>query len=103
MHQHSNGYFPYEFYINMDFTALELHIDKGGPSAENLQPVYNKIMKHKPLIIWGEIPEIDLDWIFNNLPASGLAIITVVNSPEEAEELWKKYIMRQPNQQYSIT
>jgi hypothetical protein len=92
MHQHSNGYFPYEYYVDMGFTALELHIDNGGPTAESLQHVYEKIMKHKPLIIWGEIPESDLNWIFNNLNPKGLAIITVVNGPEEAERLWKRYI-----------
>ena len=92
MHQHSNGYFPYDFYTRMNFTALELHIDNGGPSAETLHPVYIEIMKHKPLIIWGEIPDRDLDWIFKNLPPEGLAIITVVKSAEEAGRLWKKHI-----------
>lgn len=92
MHQHSNGYFPYKFYINMNFIALELHLDKGGSSAESLQPVYKKIMYYKPLIIWGEIPEYDLDWIFNHLPARGLAIITVVKNAEEAKCIWNKYI-----------
>lgn len=92
MHQHSNGYFPYEYYINMNFTALELHIDSGGPSAESLHPVYTKIMENKPLIIWGDIPESDLDWIFGNLPAEGLAIITVVKDEKEAGRLWEKYV-----------
>ena len=92
MHQHSNGYFPYEQYLKMNFTALELHIDNGGPSAESLLPVYNKIMQEKPLIIWGEIPANDLDWIFENLPPRGLAIITVVQDQNEAKGLWDKYI-----------
>jgi hypothetical protein len=92
MHQHSNGYFPYEFYLNMNFTALELHIDSGGPSAKSLQPVYSQIMEQKPLIIWGDIPDSDLNWIFSNLSSSGLAVITVVHDPAEAETLWKKYI-----------
>ncbi len=92
MHQHSNGYFPYEFYVDMNFTALELHIDSGGPTAESLAPVYKKIMEKKPLIIWGEIPETDLDWIFNHLPSEGLAVITVVKNPDDALNLWNKYM-----------
>ena len=92
MHEHSNGYFPYEYYVDMDFTALELHIDNGGPTAESLAPVYEKIMAKKPLIIWGEIPEADMDWIFSNLPPEGLAVITVVENKEEAEGLWKKFV-----------
>lgn len=92
MHQHSNGYFPYEQYLIMNFTALELHIDSGGPSAESLEPVYRKIMAKKPLIIWGKISEKDLDWLFENLAPEGLAIITVVDDPDEAAYLWRKYI-----------
>jgi hypothetical protein len=92
MHQHSNGYLPYEYYIKMNFIALELHIDSGGPSAESLKPVYNKIMEHKPLIIWGNIPEKDLDWIFRNLPPEGLAIITNVENVKDAKRLWEKYV-----------
>lgn len=91
MHQHSNGYFPYEYYVDMDFTALELHIDNGGPTAKSLAPVYTKIMEKKPLIIWGEIPETDMDWIFSNLPPEGLAVITVVNDINTASRLWEKY------------
>jgi hypothetical protein len=92
MHQHSNGYLPYEFYIKMNFIALELHIDSGGPSAESLMTVYKKIMEHKPLIIWGIIPEKDIDWIFKNLPPEGLAIIKNVENAKDAKRLWGKYI-----------
>ncbi len=45
----------------------------------------------RPLIIWGDIPTADLDWLFAKLPPQGLAIITVVNTPEQARELWSKY------------
>jgi len=93
MHQHSNGYFPYNHYLEMNFTALELHIDQGGPSAENLFKVHTEIMSVKPLIIWGNIPASDLDWIFSKLPEKGLAVITTVNSPDEAKEIWERYLI----------
>ena len=92
MHQHSTGYFPVEHYLEMNFTALELHIDEGGPSAEELFDTHKKILEKKPLIIWGDIPERDLDWIFSKLPARGLAVITVVDSPQTAEAIWNKYL-----------
>jgi hypothetical protein len=44
------------------------------------------------LIIWGDIPETDRDWIFSKLPARGLAVITVVDSPQQAEAIWKRYL-----------
>ena len=75
----------------MGFYALEIHIDSGGPSAEELFDVHRKILAKKPMIIWGEIPENDLEWIFSKLPVEGLAVITVVNSEEQAADLWKKY------------
>ncbi len=93
MHQHSTGYVPVDSYLAMNFTALELHIDEGGPSAEELYETHLKILDKKPLIIWGDTPEKDLDWIFQKLPVQGLAVITVVSSPEEAKAIWEKYIL----------
>ena len=76
----------------MDFIALELHIDEGGPSAEKLFPVHLEILDKKPLIIWGNLQEPDLDWIFGKLPARGLSVITCVNFPEEARLIWDTYM-----------
>jgi hypothetical protein len=73
-------------------TCLELHIDEGGPSASELFEIHKTILAHKPLLIWGNIPERDLDWIFSNLPARGLAVNTMVDSLEQAHYLWKNYI-----------
>ncbi|MEN8230280.1 MAG: hypothetical protein ABFS38_19115 [Bacteroidota bacterium] len=91
MHQHSEGYIPYRHYVNMGFDALEIHIDAGGPSAEQLFNTHMEILSKKPMIIWGDIPETDLEWIFSKLPPEGLAVITVVNTPEKAGSLWERY------------
>ncbi|MCX6985001.1 MAG: hypothetical protein NT118_09680 [Lentisphaerae bacterium] len=92
MHQHSTGFVPTEKYIDMGMSVLELHIDTGGPSAEALYERHLAILKRKPLLIWGDIPEKDLDWLFTRLPAKGLALITVVKNPEQAEKHWRKYV-----------
>jgi hypothetical protein len=97
MHQHTTGYLPLENYLNLGFTALELHIDEGGPSAEELYDKHMKILQQAPLIIWGDISESDMDWLFNNLPYQGLAIITVVSNPEEAYDIWRRYIQQNPD------
>ena len=91
MHQHSTGYVPTESYLKMNFHALELHIDEGGPSAEELSEKYHSILSTKPLIIWGDIPESDMDWIFSNLQPEGLSVITVVKDYKEAKTIWNKY------------
>ena len=75
----------------MGFDALEIHIDAGGPSAEQLFNIHEEILSNKPMIIWGEIPGTDLDWIFSKLPAEGLAVITVVDTPERTTDLWERY------------
>jgi hypothetical protein len=46
-------------------------------------------MAQKPLVIWGNLSERDLDWLFTKLPAAWLAVITVVPSPERAGEIWR--------------
>lgn len=91
MHQHSTGYVPTESYLTMDFHALELHIDEGGPSAEELYSRHQTILDKKPLIIWGKMTEEDLHWIFSRLPTKGLAVIHVVESAQEAAAVWERY------------
>lgn len=92
MHQHSTGYMPVDQYLRMSFTALELHIDSGGPSAEELFDTHRLILQSKPLIIWGALSEKDLDWVFARLPVQGLAVITVVESSQQAEAIWNRRI-----------
>lgn len=92
MHQHPTKFVPTDFYLKMPFLALELHIDEGGPNAETLYSTHLKILAQKPLVIWGNIPERDLDWIFTKLPAAGLALITVVGSPQQAGAIWRRYL-----------
>lgn len=90
MHQHPTKFVPTDFYLEMPFLALELHVDEGGPDAEALEPVHRKILARKPLVIWGRLSNRDLDWIFRRLPAAGLAVIAVVESPGEAGEIWRR-------------
>lgn len=92
MHQHPTRFVPTDFYLDMKFAALELHVDQGGPSAEALHDAHRKIMARFPLLIWGNLSKADLDWIFSNLPPQGLAVMTVVDGPQQAGEIWDKYL-----------
>jgi hypothetical protein len=92
MHQHPTKFVPTDFYLEMPFTALELHVDIGGPSAEQLYPVHRKIMERKPLLIWGNLSAADLEWIFTRLPAQGLAVQAVVQEPAQAHAILAKYM-----------
>lgn len=92
MHQHPTPFVPTDFYLEMRFTAMELHIDVGGPDAEALHETHMKILRRKPLLIWGDMTERDLDAIFGGLPHDGLAVMVVVGGPEEAARIWARYI-----------
>jgi len=98
IHQHPTGYVPVDAYLSMNMTALELHVDAGGPSAEELFETHAKILAEKPLLIWGQLSERDLDWIFTQLPPQGLAVETVVESPDEAAALWDRYMEHLPRE-----
>jgi hypothetical protein len=91
MHQHSTGFVPTASYLQMPFSALELHIDEGGPNAEELYQRHLEILSRKPLIIWGDLSQQDLDWVFDKLPRAGLAVIVVVDNEDEAANIWAKY------------
>ena len=44
------------------------------------------------LLIWGQISDKDLDWIFSKLPHQGLAVNVAVDSVDQVKRIWKKYI-----------
>jgi hypothetical protein len=90
-HFHSiGGYIPYKEIISLKPLAVEMHLDSGGPSAEALYERHMEILATTPLIIWGEFSRDDLDWVFSKLPPQGLALNMVVNSPDEAAEIWEQ-------------
>lgn len=92
MHMHPTGFYPYRQLSQTDITCLELHIDEGGPNAEELFDVHKLIMSRKPMLIWGKIAEKDMDWIFSKLDTLGLAVMTAVEDAAQAQYLWDKYI-----------
>jgi hypothetical protein len=93
MHMHPTSFYPYRQLLNVpSITCMELHIDEGGPDAEELCDVHREILAHKPLLIWGRLSEKDMDWIFDKLPSPGLAVMTMVDTPANAHALWRRYI-----------
>ena len=92
IHQHPTGYVPTDHYLQMNFLALELHIDEGGPSAQQLYKKHCDILAKKPLLIWGNLSNDDLEWIFSKLPSQGLAVMTVVDNAEAAKNIWHKFM-----------
>ena len=92
MHQHPTKFVPVDFYLQMPFLDLELHIDEQGPGAKELYDVHIKIMERKSLLIWGNLSDSDMVWIFEKLPHQALALITTVDTPEKACMIWEKHM-----------
>jgi len=91
LHTHPSGFLPMEAYLEMNLTAIELHVDKGGPSVQDLWNRHQQILETKPLLIWGHLRDDDLDWIFRQLPPQGLAVMTNVTDPKQAQEIWQRH------------
>ena len=91
IHLHPSTYIPVEHLVQAPLSAVELHIDFGGPRAEELYPYYRRILAHKPLIIWGDLTPADLDFVTRKLDRQALALLPVVESREQALEIWSRY------------
>jgi hypothetical protein len=87
IHTHPSGFLPMDAYLGMDFTAIELHIDQGGPTVQELWNQHRQILEKKPLLIWGRLGEDELDWVFSRLPPQGLAVMSIVADVEQAQTL----------------
>jgi hypothetical protein len=70
--------------------VIELHIDHDGPRAEALEKHYRAILDGKPLLIWGDVTDADLEFVLTRLPHRGLAVNMVVPSVEAAHQAWDR-------------
>jgi hypothetical protein len=88
MHLHPSRFIPTSFLLKTGIDVIELHLDHGGPRAEELLQVHQAILARKPLFVFGDVTLRDLDFMLENLPWRGLAINMAVSSTEEAEAAW---------------
>ena len=91
MHLHPARYIPYRPLLDSELAVIEIHIDKGGPTARDLLPVYREVLAHKPLLVWGDITRDDVQTLVDELPPEGLGLQIVVESPEEAWSIYREF------------
>lgn len=91
IHLHPSRVIPSQQLVDSQLAAIELHVDHDGPRAAALESHYRTILARKPLFIWGDLTEEDLEFIFRKLPYSGLAVNIVVPSVQAAHEIWNRY------------
>lgn len=92
MHMHPAKFIPVDWLVKSPISVLELHMDQGGPTAEDLFETHKKILVDKPLIVWGDCSDADVDWIMRKLPHQGLCVNVSVDSPAKARALWERYV-----------
>ncbi|MCK5608899.1 hypothetical protein KAR91_43905 [Candidatus Pacearchaeota archaeon] len=90
IHLHPANFIPVDYLLKSQTNVIELHIDKGGFTAQDLHEYHRKIIAKKPLIIWGDLTENDLEFVLKNLPYKGLAINMVVSDENQASDVWEK-------------
>lgn len=91
IHLHPSQFIPIDFILKSNIDAIELNVDKSGPSVKQLQKEYIKILSSKPLLIWGHLNENDMLFLLKNLPHKGLAINIACSSQEEGRHLWNVF------------
>lgn len=89
IHLHPTRFIPSKQLVATDLAAIELHIDHDGPRAEALEDHYRTILSAKPLLVWGDLTDADLEFLLTRLPHQGLAVNAVVDTVERAEALAK--------------
>ncbi|MFH0964947.1 MAG: hypothetical protein V2A58_13185 [Planctomycetota bacterium] len=92
VHLHPARFLPTGYLVRSAVSVIEIHRDRGGPSAEELEGEYRRVLEAKPLFIWGDLTEEDLAFVFRKLPHRGLAVNAVVRSAAEAGKLWERWI-----------
>ncbi|MGD0500836.1 MAG: hypothetical protein ABSC23_20675 [Bryobacteraceae bacterium] len=88
MHLHPTRFIPVKQLMTAKTEVIELHIDRDGPRAEDLEKHYRVILAGKPLLIWGDLTDADLDFVLTQLPVQGLAVNIVAPSMVAAQQTW---------------
>ena len=72
-----------------ELPAVEFTIDVDGPPAVELIPVIAKIQSQKPTIIHGKLTVQEMNELMHSLPPEGLWLITRVESPQVANQMFE--------------
>jgi len=91
MHLHPDSLYCLDELLKINsLRVIEINKDLFGPSIFELLPIFKKIQKHKPLLIWGDLTEEEIREILDKLSPRGLCLIPVVKTIEEGKNLMKK-------------
>ena len=76
MHLHPASFYVIDYLLEIDaLNAIQINKDVGGPSVEEMFPVFQKVQKKKNLVLWGDFTEEELTLLSRNLPPEGVYIM----------------------------
>ncbi len=88
IHLHPASFFILDDLLNIDgLTAIQVNLDVGGPSMEEMLPHLKKILMRKPLILWGALSDDDIRLVLRELPSRGLFLCLVAPTAKEARHM----------------
>jgi hypothetical protein len=74
-HLHPSSFFIIDQLIDMDsLKVIQINKDVGGPSVEEMLPVFKKVLAKKQLVVWGEFDDDEITLLLDQLPAKGLML-----------------------------
>jgi hypothetical protein len=89
-HLHPTAFFILDDLLQIDrLMTIQINKDLGGPSIEELLPVFRKVLQQKRLVVWGDLDEPELDIILKELPYQGLYLHIVAPTVEVAKNLMR--------------
>ncbi len=88
VHIHPTSFYTIDYLLEIDeLDCIQINKDEGGPSVEEMLPVFKKVLARKKLVIWGSLTKDDLLRIDRELDPAGLETMVCTETLEEAKEL----------------
>ncbi len=88
IHLHSPALFSVDELVEMpDLDVIEVNLDDVGLGVREMIPRFQQILARKRLIVWGAFTREDLVLMKDHLPARGLALQLMADTPEQVQAL----------------
>jgi hypothetical protein len=75
-----------------ELRAIEVLLDPGGASLVDLLPAFDEILKHKALVICGEMTIDQINMLLGAVSPSGLCLQPKVDTDDDANILWSRLV-----------
>ncbi len=76
MHLHPVSFYIIDSLLSIsELNAIEINKDVGGPTIEEMMPVFRKVQQKKNLVVWGDFDENEISMLKRELKPEGLCII----------------------------